>query len=349
MPARSIASLSLAFGLVSIPVKLYSATESSAAIRFKLMASSGARVRQQYVTDRSPMVEERPAFEVPAPEQERPVASREALSKVVEFPIFRQARVLPPSEPLNAGIDSIVERSSMLKGYEYEKGKFVCFTAEELKALQAGSRKTIDIISFIPEKAIDSIYFDKAYLLGPDKRGGKPYNLLLRAMQDTGRCALARWAFRSKEYVVQIRAADGGLMLQQLLYADEVRSFKDLEIEKSEVSEAELNLAKQLIAQISGDFYDPTEFVDEEKKRILEAVERKITGQQMRAPMPAKNAGRQVIDLLTALRASLVAEDGASGSAKPGTLIAQRKPAKRAPRKPSKEPATSAKARSRRP
>jgi DNA end-binding protein Ku len=347
MAARSIASLSLAFGLVSIPVKLYSATESSTAIRFKLMASSGARVKQQYVAEPPPIVEEEPAKKepAPAPERERAVAGRDTVSTVVAFSSARQASVSRTNYSSNTDIEPIIERSSMLKGYEYEKGRFVLFSPEEIRALQAGSRKTIDIISFIPEKAVDPIYFDKAYLLAPDKRGSKPYNLLLRAMQDTHRCALARWAFRSKEYVVQIRAAGGGLMLQQLFYADEVRSFEGLEIEKTDVGDAELELAKQLIEQISANSYDPTEFVDEEKKRILEAVEKKIAGKQMRTPIPAQSGGRQVIDLLGALRASLVPKKGSSGSAKSATSLAQRKPAKRAPSKPPRAAAGLSKSR----
>jgi DNA end-binding protein Ku len=111
---------------------------------------------------------------------------------VVDFPSSRRTAIPPEDEPARPAAEAVVERSATVKGYEYEKGKFVLFTAEELKALQAGSRKTIDIVSFVPEKGIDPIFFDKAYLFAPDKRGSKPYNLLLRAMHDTDRCALAR-------------------------------------------------------------------------------------------------------------------------------------------------------------
>jgi DNA end-binding protein Ku len=237
----------------------------------------------------------------------------------------------------------------MVKGYEFEKGKFVLFSADELKALEEGSRQTIDIVAFIPEHAVDPIYYDKAYFLAPDKRGAKPYNLLLRAMRDTGRCALAKWAFRSKEYVVQIRPAEGGMVLQQLLYAEEVRSLADLDIEQVDVGDAELKLAKQLIEQISVDTYDPTEFVDEEKKRILAAVEEKIAGKQIVAPehVEATAAGAQVLDLVAALRASLQktpspAPVGSAKSAK--QALGERKPVKRAPTKAAGE-ATRAKGR----
>ena len=343
MAARSIATLSLNFGLVSIPVKLYSATESSAALRFKLMAAGGSRVRQQYVTD-SPAPTEEPLVDA---EPEAPPAPprRGAASRVVDFPTSRRELPPPPdADERPAAAPAIVDRSEMVKGYEFEKGKFVLFTADELKALEAGSRQTIDIVAFVPRHGVDPIYYDKAYFLAPDKRAAKPYHLLLRAMRDTDRCALARWAFRSKEYVVQIRPAEGGMVLQQLLYAEEVRSLSDLDIEPVEVGEAELRLARQLIEQISVDRYDPGEFVDEEKQRILAAVEEKIAGKQIVAPAQARAAaaGAQVLDLVAALRASLQkapspASSGAAKSAKPA--LAERKPARRAPTKAAGEPA----------
>lgn len=255
MAARSIASLSLSFGLVSIPVKLYSATESSAAIRFNLLTKDGERVRQQYVSARD---------------------------------------------------EQVVDRSELVKGYEFEKDRFVTFSPDELKALQESPSQTIDIVAFIPEKAVDPIYYDKAYFLAPDKRGAKPYSLLVKAMRESGRCALAKWAWRGKQYVVQVRPSEDGLVLQQLLYADEVRSLKDLDIEKAPVTDAELKLALQLIEQISTDRYDPEAFEDEEKKRILAAIDEKIAGKQVVVHEEAAPAsGAQVIDLMEALRASL--------------------------------------------
>jgi len=356
MAVRSIATLSLSFGLVSIPVKLYSATESSAAIRFRLMSAGGARVRQQYVS------EEAPAAAAPEPEVEEeetapappaPKSRGGAASRVVDFPASRagvppsSSRISLPSAPFPppGSSPAVIERSEMVKGYEFEKGRFVLFTPEELKALAEASRQTIDIVEFIPERAIDPIYFDKAYFLAPDKRGAKPYSLLLRAMQDTGRSALAKWAFRAKEYVVQIRAAQGGMVLQQLLYADEVRSLDDLDIDLAPVGAAELQLAKQLIEQISAEAYDPARFVDEEKQRILAAVERKIEGRQIVAPAHRDAPiGAQVVDLVAALRASLqakppppAAQAATANGAKPAA--GERKPVKRAATR-DKDPAS---------
>ena len=173
MAARSIASLSLSFGLVSIPVKLYSATESAGGVSFNLLHTCGSRVKQQYLCIKE---------NVP------------------------------------------VERADMVKGYEFEKDRYVMFQPAELKALEEASRHTIDIVSFVPLAAVDPIYYDKAYYLAPDKRGAKPYRLLMEAMRESGRCALAKWAWKGKQYVVQVRPGDDGLVLQQLLYAAEVRS-----------------------------------------------------------------------------------------------------------------------------
>lgn len=268
MAARSIASLTLSFGLVSIPVKLYSATETSSAVRFNLLAKDGSRLKQQYVSEKD---------------------------------------------------QQVVQRADMVKGYEFEKDKFVLFTAEELKALEETSDPAIEIVAFIPEKAVDPIFYDKAYLLVPDKRGGKPYALLREAMRASGRCALAKWAWKSKQYVVQVRPAEDGLVLQQLLYADEVRSLKDLNIEPVTVTDSELQLALQLIDQISADSYDATQYADEEKQRIFAAIDAKISGKQVVASArdEAPSTGGQVIDLMDALRASLGKRPAARSAARP--------------------------------
>jgi DNA end-binding protein Ku len=264
MAARSIASLSLGFGLVSIPVKLYSATESSGTVKFNLLTRDGSRVKQQYVSEKDPT--------------------------------------------------TVVPRTEMVKGYEFEKDRYVLFTPDELKAVEESASHAIDIVSFIPEQAVDPIYYDKAYYLAPDKRGAKSYSLLRAAMQESGRCALAKWAWKGKQYVVQVRAAEDGLVLQQLLYADEVRSLKELDIEQVQPSDAEVKLALQLIDQIAADSYDPTQYVDEEKQRILAAIDAKIAGKQVVAA-EARDAdtGGQIIDLTEMLRASLARGGGTAG------------------------------------
>ncbi|AJG24994.1 Ku protein [Cupriavidus basilensis] len=255
MPAHSIASLSLSFGLVSIPVKLYTATESQSAVKFNYMCKDGSRAKQQYVSEKT---------------------------------------------------GQVVERADLQKGYEFDKDRYVLFSPEELKALEESANHVVEIVAFIPEKTVDPLYYDKAYFVAPDKRGSKPYNLLKDAMLKSGRCALAKWASKGKTHMVQIRPAEDGLVFQQLLFADEVRSMKELHIEQVDVSDAELKLALQIIDQAAEDSYEPTQYEDEEKKRILQAIDAKIAGKQIVSPEQVEvSASGQVIDLMEALRASL--------------------------------------------
>ncbi|TMH61946.1 MAG: Ku protein [Betaproteobacteria bacterium] len=275
MAARSIASLTVSFGLVSIPVKLFSATEASRAISFNLLHKTcGSRLKQQYFCVK----------------EEVPVA-----------------------------------REDMAKGYEFAKDQYVMFTPEELKALEEAGTHTADIAEFVPLDSVDPVYFDKAYYLAPDKGGAKPYALLARALRDTKRCALGRWAARGKQYIVMIRAVEDGLVMQQLLYAGEVRSIKDIEIPKTEVRDAELKLAQQLIEQQAVEKFDPSAYTDEVRGRIEAAVQKKVEGQEI-TMVEAPEQGAQVIDLMEALRASL-----------------EKKPAKRAqavePAKPARKAA----------
>ncbi|WP_207004651.1 non-homologous end joining protein Ku [Trinickia mobilis] len=293
MPARSIASLSLSFGLVSIPVKLYPATESASDVKFNLLAPDGSRVKQQYISEST---------------------------------------------------GAVVERSSMKKGYEFEKDKYVVFTGDELKALEEAASHVVEILAFIPEKAIDPVYYDKAYYIAPDKRGGKPYGLLQQALAESGRCALAKWAFKGKTRIVQVRPNEDGLVFQQLLFADEVRSLKDLSVEHVQVTDAELKLALQIIEQGAEDSYDPSAYEDEEKKRILAAIDRKIEGKEVVSAESEEVASSgEVIDLMEALRASLKGGAKAKATAAPKRESAEpvveisaapkaRKPAARAPK-----------------
>ncbi len=171
---------------------------------------------------------------------------------------------------------------------------------------EAGTHSA-EITEFVPLKTVDPVYFDKAYYLGPDKGGAKPYALLARALRESGRCALGRWAARGKQYIVMIRPVEDlveGLVMQQLLYAGEVRSIRDVDIPKTEVKPAELKLAQQLIEQQASDKFDPGAYTDEVRARIEAAVQKKVEGQEVTmAEQP--ETGAQVIDLMEALRASL--------------------------------------------
>jgi len=267
MAARSIASLTISFGLVSIPVKLFSATEASRAISFNLLHKAcGSRLKQQYL----------------------------CVKEEVQ-----------------------VAREDMVKGYEFAKDQYVIFTPQELKALEEAGTHTADITEFVPIESVDPLFFDKAYYLAPDKGGAKPYALLARALRQSGRCALGRWAARGKQYIVMIRPVEregaDALVMQQLLYAAEVRSVTEIEIPKTEVKDAELKLAQQLIEQQASEAFDPKAYTDEVRSRVEAAIQKKVEGQEITLADAPEPSG-QVIDLMEALRASL-----------------EKKPAKRAP------------------
>ena len=286
MAARSIASLTVSFGLVSIPVKLYSATESTKAISFNLLHKGcGSRLRQQYFCVK----------------EEVPVA-----------------------------------REDMVKGYEFSKDQYVLFSPEELKALDEVGTHMAEITEFVPIASVDPVYYDKAYYLAPDKGGAKPYALLAKAMRESGRCALGRWAARGKQYIVMIRPVEEGLVMQQLLYAGEVRSIKEVEIPETEVKAAELKLAKQLIDAQTSEQFDPAQYTDTVAERIQAAIQKKVEGQEI-SLAEEPETGAQVIDLMAALRASL--EKKPAAPAKAPAEGAGRKPPKRAqPAEPAATP-----------
>jgi DNA end-binding protein Ku len=211
--------------------------------------------------------------------------------------------------------DRIVPRRELVKGFEFEKGRYVTFSDAELKALDATASQLITIDQFLPEEKIDPIYYESAYLLGPGKNASKPYGLLLAAMRKVRKIAIGSWSARGKQYLVALRPGDAGIVLQQLYHASELRSQKALRIPEVEVRPQELDLATQLIDRISVDAWKPEQFTDEVQARIRAQIQRKIEGRKIVAPeAPATKGGAQVIDLMQALRASLNRQQMEAGS-----------------------------------
>lgn len=302
MAPRSISTGTVSFGLVSIPVKLFAATESAAGISFNLLhAKCGSRVKQQYVCPQD---------------------------------------------------GELVPRDAMVKGYEFQKDRYVTFSAEELKTLEQAATQSIEIAEFVPASQVDAVYFEKAYYLGPDRGGDKAYRLLAEALRRSGKAAVARYAARGKQYLVLLRAAEGRLVMQQLYYADEIRPLSEVPVSDAGLQEAEVQLALQLVEQTAGDAFHPEAYRDEVKERTLALIDRKVQGQEI-AEAPAEEPRAQVIDLMEALKASLAAgkprpqaeqtagaapEPAVAGApaepspqAAPAPSASARKPAKRAP------------------
>jgi DNA end-binding protein Ku len=237
--------------------------------------------------------------------------------------------------------DKVVPRSEMVKGYEFEKDRYVTFTKEELEKLEEAATGAVEITEFVPSETIDPTYYEKAYYLGPDKGGAKPYRLLAEAMRQSGRSAIGRWSARGKQYLVNIRVVDEGLILQTLLYADEVRPMNEVEIPEARVAAQELALASQLIDSITSEGFDPTRYKDEVKERIEAQIRKKVEGEEITVPeSPTAPEGAKVIDIMDALRASLKRQAGKGAPA--GDEQAAPRPTRKAPAKAAKKTATKA-------
>jgi DNA end-binding protein Ku len=290
MPPHSIGSGTISFGLVSIPVKMYSAA-SSGGVSFNLLhAKCGSRIKQQTFC---------------------PVCN------------------------------VVVDRAELVKGYEFAKDQYVRVSDEELKSLEGESSKLIDIGEFVPLEKVDPIYFEKTYYLGPDKGGEKACRLLTDAMTASERVALATFVMRGKESLVLIRAAQSGLMLHTMYFADEVRSFDEIDKGQSaKIKDGELQLAQQLIDGLSSAEFEPTRYADDYRQRVLDLVDSKVEGKEITAAGPQVQRA-QVIDLMEALKASLakrvqLATPGAPDK-KPPTKITRRVEAKAAEAPPAKK------------
>jgi DNA end-binding protein Ku len=254
MPARAIASGTVSFGLVSIPVKLYTAAASEQVSFNMLHKKCGGRVKQQYIC---------------------PTDNNE-----------------------------VVDRKDMVKGYEHAKGQYVLFTEEELKAFESERSNAIEITEFVPLASVDFVYVEKSYYLGGDKGGDKAYRLLSEAMTHKKVVAVGRWGARGKEQLVLVRPYEDGLILHQLYYANEVRSFAEVDpTAKVTLSEKERELAEKLIEQLTSDAFEAAKYHDTFSDKVLAAVEQKAAGQEITVAPEAPKA--QIIDLFDALKRTL--------------------------------------------
>lgn len=282
---RAFASGQIAFGLVSIPVKLFSATEASERISFNMLHQEcGSRIQQQ---------------------------------------------LFCPKDARN------VERSEVAKGYEFSKGQYVLFSEEELKALEEKATQQIDIVEFLPSTEIDPIYFQKSNYMAPDKGGDRAYTLLAKALEQTGRWALAKYAARGKQYLVVIRPVGKGLVMHQLYYPNEIRSMEELDLGEAVIKDNELKMAIQLAEMGAAEEFHPENYRDEVQERIRALIQKKVQGEEIMSSL-VEEPRAQVIDLMEALKASL-------GNSKPRSTRTstrvpvkaetKRKPAQAAPRK----------------
>ena len=283
MAPRAIASTTISFGLVTVPVKLYSTGRSSSKVRFNMIHEPcQARLKRQYVCVKC---------------------------------------------------EEVVEKDEIVKGYEFAKDQYVLFTPEELAEIETPTTEGIEITEFVEADDVDPVYFDRAYFLGPDQGGARAYRLLSEALEETGRVAIGQYAARGKAYLVMLRPKDGGIVMEQLRYADEVRSFDEIDLGEVEPKEAELELARQLIEQAGAETFEPEKYEDTVRAQILSMIEAKVEGEEV-AVASTEKAEPKIIDLMGALKASLEAEEKkpAARAKKKG---AEKKAAKKSAKKKS--------------
>lgn len=255
---------SISFGLVNIPVKLYSAVSRKSVSFNQIDKNTGSRIKYKKVSAES---------------------------------------------------GDEVTNDDIIKGYELPSGDYVTVTEDELAQLDPKASRSIDIEEFVDLADIDPIYYDSAYYLAPDKATVKPYALLAKAMEESGKVGIARVVMRTKQYLCAVRPQDGKLLMSTMVYADEVNAPEQIaelvEVSEVEVSDKELAMANQLIESLSETF-DPAKYEDTYRERVLEVIERKAAGEEdvIATPEPQED---KVVDLMAALEASVAAAKEARG------------------------------------
>jgi len=279
MALRPLRNATITFGLVSIPVRFYTATKSED-IHFNLLhASCGTRVNRKWW----------------CPHHEK-----------------------------------IVDSDELIRGYAISKNKYVTFSDEEIETLETDDNRALDIVEFLTLDQIDPVFFEKAYFLGPAPGGGKTYKLLSTAMKKEGKVALARWVAAGREHLVVIRPYEDGIILHTMYYADEVRDFGAVDAEGGgEVREKEMKLAEMLINELSEKKFNPVQFKDEYRERLLDRIRAKSHGKTIVAEEKEEEKGGEVIDIMEALRRSL---EGGKTKAAPRRAAPRRAAAKKSSR-----------------
>jgi DNA end-binding protein Ku len=293
---RSIWKGAISFGLVTIPVKLYSATEQKDVSFHQVRRSDGSRIRYKRVSQSD-------GEEVPYGE--------------------------------------------IAKGYELSNGETVVLTDEDFADLPLTTSKAIDVLQFVPLEQVDPIFFEKSYYLEPDKPGTKPYVLLREALEESGKVAIVKVALRNRESLATLRVREGVFVLETMLWPDEIREpdfgFLDEDVD---VRPQELAMAGSLIETLSGDF-DPSQYKDSYREALQEVIEAKIAGHEVKQPEQAQPTSGTVVDLMSALRASVEAAKagrvGAAKTGRPPAAAAKKGAAKKATKATATKPAAAVK------
>ena len=242
----------LTFGLVSLPIKLFSAARSETVSFNQLHKSDHSRVKQV---------------------------------------LYCQAE------------DKPVPRSELVKGYEYEKDKYVVLDDEDVKKVAPPSAKTMEILEFVKTDEVDPVYMESSYYVAPDEAGEKPYSLLFEGLKRTGYVALAKVAMHNREHIVILRPGQKGIILHTMYYADEVRKVEEFRTDPTLIKDKEVDLAKMLIESLAAPF-EPEKYKDSYRENLMEMIKAKVEGKELvEAPTTEKLA--PVVDIMEALKMSL--------------------------------------------
>ncbi len=265
----------LTFGLVSFPVRLYSAARSESISFNQLHKADGSRIKQV---------------------------------------LYCQAE------------DKPIPRSEIVKGFEYEKDRYVVIEDEEIKKVAPASAKVMEILEFVKVDEVDPIYLETSYYMAPDEAGEKPYALLFEALKNTGRCGVAKVAMHNREHIVILRPGKKGVMLHTMYYNHEIRQVDEFRTDTSLVKEKELALATNLIEALAADF-EPGKYTDEYRDNLLRMIEAKKAGEEVVATPEPQQA--KVVDIMEALKASLAAAKKPAASEKAPEVAEAARPARK--------------------
>lgn len=230
-------------------------------------------------------------------------------AKSVSFNMLHKACGSRLKQQLLCPVENVVvERSDTIRGFEYARDQYVKFTDDELKSMEAARTGALELQEIVPADSVDFLYIEKTYFIGPDKGGDRAYRLLSEALERAKRVAVGRFSQRGKDNLVIVRPYKKGLILHECYYADEVRSFDDVDTGGAfEFKPMELDLADKLVEQLQRDKFEPSRFRDEWADKVKAAVEKKIAGEEVMTAPEAPKA--QIIDLLEALKRSVAAAE----------------------------------------
>jgi len=284
--AATVWSGFLTFGLISMPVRLFSGARSKGISFHMLHRDDHARVKQQLICSEE---------------------------------------------------DKLIDRSEIVKGYEYRKGEYVIIEPEEIKKIEPRTAKAMEILEFVKQEEIDPLYFESSYYLAPDEGGKKPYALLTRALEETEYVAIAKLAMHNREYTVILRPHEHGLVLHTMYYQDEVREMPDIGTDHMNLRESELKVAHQLIEALAAK-WDPTKFHDTFEDNLKKLIKAHLEGKEIKAVEKPRKLSPPV-DLMAALKESLAQMDGKKKGAQRSEAVEEEKPSARSRKKPAKRAA----------